>query len=116
MSKPLQKTIATTLGLSILLWAAPSLASHNLRLTWVRMNATNRDGCVRQAVEAMKSSGLDNVEVEDNELVVGNTRDSEAKIMCIESGRELIAAISVASDRSNSARDIRGRLRNYMRR
>ena len=114
--KPLQKTIATTVGLSLLFWATPSLADHNLRLTWVRMNTTNQDGCVRQAVEAMKSSGLDNVEVQDNELVVGDTRDLEAKIMCIESGRELIAAIAVASDSSRDARDIRGRLRSYMRR
>lgn len=115
--KPLQKTIATTVvGLSLLFWSTPSLASQNLRLTWVRMNASNRDGCVRQAVEAMKSSGLDNVEVQDNELVLGDTRDLEAKIMCIESGRELIAAIAVASDRSSDARDIRGRLRSYMRR
>lgn len=114
--KPLQKTIATTLGLSLLFWSTPSLASQNLRLTWVRMNATNRDGCVRQAVEAMKSSGLDNVEVQDNELIVGEARDLEAKIMCIESGRELIAAIAVASDSSSDAREVRGRLRNYMRR
>lgn len=114
--KPLQKTIATTVGLSLLFWSTPSLADQNLRLTWVRMNETNRDGCVQQAVEAMKSSGLDNVEVQDNEFVQGDTRDLEAKIMCIESGRELIAAIAVASDNSSTARDIRGRLRNYMRR
>lgn len=116
MMKPLQKTIATTVGLSLVFWSTPSLANHNLRLTWVRMNETNRDGCVRQAVEAMKSSGLNNVEVQDNELVLGDTSDLEAKIMCIESGRELLAAIAVASDSSNDARDIRGRLRNYMRR
>ncbi len=114
--KPLQKTIATTLGLSILLWSAPSLAQQNLRLTWVRLNTTNRDGCVRQAVEAMKSVGLSNVQVEDNELVIGDTEESEAKIMCIESGRELLAAIAVSSENSNSAREIRGNLRSYMRR
>ncbi|MCT7955873.1 hypothetical protein [Laspinema palackyanum] len=116
MMKTLQKTIATTVGLSLLFWSTPSLANQNLRLTWVRMSSTNRDGCVRQAVEAMKSSGLENVEVQDNELIQGATRDLEAKIMCIESGRELLAAIAVASDSSSDAREVRGSLRNYMRR
>jgi hypothetical protein len=116
MMKPLQKTIATTVGLSLLFWSTPSLADQNLRLTWVSMDETNQDGCVRQAVEAMKSSGLNNVEVQDNELIEGDTSDLEAKIMCIESGRELIAAIAVASDNSSDARNIRGRLRDYMRR
>ncbi|MCT7973596.1 hypothetical protein [Laspinema olomoucense] len=116
MMKPLQKTLATTVGLSLLFWSTPSLADQNLRLTWVRMDDTNQDGCVRQAVEAMKSTGLMNVEVQDNELVEGEASDLEAKIMCIETGRELIAAIAVASDSSSDAREIRGSLRDYMRR
>ncbi|MEB3827405.1 hypothetical protein [Phormidium sp. CCY1219] len=111
-----KKSISAALSATLLLWALPALAAPDLRLTWIRMSSSNFDGCLRKAVEAMKAERLDNVEVKDNEFVQGETSESQAKIMCIESGRDIIAAIAVSSDDSEEARELRNGLRNRLRR